>query len=182
MVAESLKEKIKHYASTFSAESVFVNRFLDLIQHPDAFLRTHLPGHITGSAFIASEDYAHTLLVHHAKLNKWIQPGGHADGDHNIMGVALREANEETGLRNLALITSNIFDLDIHVIPARKDFPQHDHYDVRFLVQASMLEKITVSEESHDVRWVGLAQLEKYNSEAAVLRMREKLLSMIHPS
>lgn len=116
-----------------------------------------------------------TLLVHHAKLNKWLQPGGHADGDTNVVRVALREANEETGLQNLILSSPEIFDLDIHTIPTRKDFPQHDHYDVRYLIKASTTEKIIVSEESHDVKWVSLSELEVYNNESSILRMRDKL-------
>ncbi len=89
--------------------------------------------------------------------------------------VARREANEETGVVQLDLILPDIYDLDVHLIPARKDFPAHDHYDVRFLFRASMDEQVVVSEESHDVRWVSLADLEKYNSEPSLLRMRDKL-------
>ena len=157
-------------------ESNFKTRFIELLLQEDAFQRIHLPGHITGSAFIVSEDYTQTLLVHHAKLNKWLQPGGHADGDVDVARVAMREANEETGLQNLVLTSHEIFDLDIHIIPTRKDFPQHEHYDVRYLLKASPSEKIIVSEESHDVKWIKLSELEKYNNESSILRMRDKLL------
>jgi 8-oxo-dGTP pyrophosphatase MutT (NUDIX family) len=172
------EDQIRQYQP--SADEVkFRTKFLDLLSHPDAFQRTHLPGHITGSSFIISDDLKHTLLVHHAKLNRWLQPGGHADGDHDVAGVALREANEETGLARLTLMHPGIFDLDIHVIPARKDFPQHEHYDVRYLIHGSMDEKIVVSEESHDVKWVPLVDLEKYNGEPALLRMREKVVKLL---
>lgn len=174
----SLAEGIRHYSTSYPGEVSFVSKFLQLLTHPDAFQRTHLPGHITGSAFIVSDDFTQTLLVHHAKLNKWLQPGGHADGDTKVARVALREANEETGLKTLLLITQEILDLDIHPIPARKDFPQHDHYDVRYLVRGAISEKIIVSEESHDVKWVLLQELEKYNSETSILRMRDKLLAL----
>lgn len=173
---ESLTQQIKHYAATNSHESEFAFRFIELLKHPDAFQRTHLPGHITGSSFIVSEDFSQTLLVHHVKLNRWLQPGGHADGDENVERVALREANEETGLQHLTLATHEIFDIDIHPIPARKDFGAHDHYDVRYLVLASMDEKIVVSEESHDVKWVDLKDLEQFSTETSLLRMRDKLL------
>lgn len=171
-----LEERIRQYSTVYPGESVFIKRFFDLLQHPDAFQRTHLPGHITGSAFIVSDDFKQTLLVHHAKLNKWLQPGGHADGDRNVARVALREAREETGVEVLTLVTPEIFDLDIHPIPTRKDFPRHDHFDVRYLVKASTNHKIMVSEESHDVKWVSLGELDKYNSEKSILRMREKVL------
>ena len=170
--------EIKGYQTSFQGEWSFKDRFLKLLQHADAFERTHLSGHITGSAFIVSEDFTQTLLVHHVKLNKWLQPGGHADGDVNVSRVALREANEETGLKNLELVTHDIFDLDIHPIPARKDFPQHDHYDVRYLVRASLSQKIIVSEESNDVKWVLLRELDKFNHENSMLRMRDKIMTL----
>ncbi len=174
---EAFLETVKNYFCSTAQESIFKAQFLDLLKHEDAFQRTHLPGHITGSAFIVSEDQSQTLLVHHVKLNKWLQPGGHTDGDTNVARVALREANEETGLEMLALSSAEIFDLDIHTIPARKDFPQHDHFDVRYLFKASTTEKIIVSEESHDVKWVSLSELERYNNETSILRMRNKLLT-----
>lgn len=177
---QAFEADLLHYSPT-KEETAFKSRFLELLKHPDAFQRTHLPGHITGSAFIISHDAQYTLLVHHAKLNRWLQPGGHADGDAHVVGVAIREANEETGLKNLELLQPGIFDLDIHVIPARKDFPQHDHYDVRYLLRASMVEKIVVSEESHDVKWVALRELENFNHERALLRMRDKVIGRRFP-
>jgi 8-oxo-dGTP pyrophosphatase MutT (NUDIX family) len=175
MQTKDLADSLKEYRISFESGAPVVERFLTLLEHPDAFERTHLPGHITGSAFIVSADFAYTLLVHHAKLNRWLQPGGHADGDKDVTRVALREANEETGLQNLALVSREIFDIDIHPIPNRKDFPQHDHYDVRYLFTASRDEKIVVSEESLDVKWVALSELEKYNGEESILRLRSKL-------
>lgn len=175
MTLASLPEAIATYALRWPEEKAIASRYESLLQHPDAFQRTHLPGHITGSAFIVNSGFTHTLLVHHAKLNRWLQPGGHADGDTDVVGVARREAHEETGVMNLVLVSPGIYDLDIHPIPARKDFPLHDHYDVRFLFQASMDEAVVVSEESHDVRWVSLADLERYNAEPSVMRLRAKL-------
>ncbi len=171
-----LRNAIRQYERAFPEESGIAGRFLELLEHPDAYLRTHLPGHITGSPFIVDETGTYTLLVHHAKLNKWLQPGGHADGDRHIVRVALREGEEETGVSQLTLAGNEIFDLDIHRIPSRKDFPEHEHFDVRFLVRTSRHHPITVSEESHDVRWIRLDELEKYNPEEALIRMRRKFV------
>jgi 8-oxo-dGTP pyrophosphatase MutT (NUDIX family) len=175
MTSAVLAEELRKYIAQWPAEAPTASRYLSLLTHPDAFQRTHLPGHITGSAFLVNPEFSHTLLVHHGKLNRWLQPGGHADGDTDVAGVARREANEETGVLQLDLLVPGIYDLDVHLIPARKDFPAHDHYDVRFLFRASMDERVVVSEESHDVRWVPLADLEKYNLEPSLLRMRSKL-------
>jgi len=172
----SLVQFFSGYRTAFAEETRFVIQFLELLSNQNCFERTHLPGHITGSAWIVDRNRTQTLLVHHAKLNKWVQPGGHADGDENILRVALREAEEETGLKNLTVITSVPFDVDIHTIPQRKDFPEHSHFDIRFLIEASHDEQIIVSEESHDVKWIPLLSLEDYTSERSVLRLKEKLL------
>lgn len=175
MTGDSLEEKIQQYANDYPEELSQTRKFLELLQHPDAYLRTHLPGHITGSGFIVSDDFSKTLLVHHRKLNKWLQPGGHADGELDVMAVALREAMEETGLTNLKPITSSIYDLDIHRIPERKDLQAHDHFDVRFLFSGSVTDLIQVSHESHDVKWIALGELEEYNKEESILRLRNKI-------
>lgn len=173
----ALIERLNTYPHFFAEEKPAVPRFLELLQSADAYERLHLPGHITGSAWIVDPGRTQTLLVHHAKLNKWVQPGGHADGDENILAVALREAEEETGLTRLKVVP-DFFDIDIHTIPARSELGEHDHYDVRFLFEADPADSITVSEESHDVKWISLDELEKFTSERSVLRMREKLSAM----
>ncbi|MBK8285158.1 MAG: NUDIX hydrolase [Ahniella sp.] len=115
-------------------------------------LRSHLVGHFTGSAFVVSADGRRTLLTHHRKLDRWLQPGGHADGDGDLQRVALKEAEEETGLEGLQ-VGVEVFDLDRHWIPERKSDPGHWHYDVRFVVRATGDESFVVGEESNDLRW-----------------------------
>ncbi len=171
-----LTQELECYQTSFPEESKFASAFLELLKSPDAFQRTHLPGHITGSAWIINPDKTKVLLVHHAKLNRWLQPGGHADGDEYVLRVASREAEEETGLKKISVLSPKIYDLDIHRIPTRKDFPEHLHYDIRYLMQASEDESIIVSEESHDVKWIFLHELEHYNDEPSILRLKKKLV------
>jgi 8-oxo-dGTP pyrophosphatase MutT (NUDIX family) len=103
--------------------------------HANCFERSLRIGHITGSAWIVDRGRTHALLTHHRKLNKWLQLGGHADGDPDILRVALREAREESNLDAIRPVSEDIFDVDIHVIPARGAEPEHLHYDVRFLLE-----------------------------------------------
>ena len=170
-----LISQLTNYKTSYPEEQVFIQQFLELLGQKDCFERTHLPSDITGSSWIVDELYKKVLLVHHAKLNKWLQPGGHADGDDNVLRVATREAEEETGLKSLKPVSSTIFDIDIHTIPARKDMPEHLHYDVRFLFVGNVDEPIVVSEESHEVKWINLSKLEQFNQERSVLRMKEKI-------
>jgi len=176
-----LIQQLHSYKTSFAEEQVFIERFLELLNHPNAYQRMHLPGHITGSAWIVNEAFDEALLVHHAKLNKWVQPGGHADGDENILAVALREAQEETGIFHFEILPT-IFDMDIHTIPARKDFPEHQHYDIRFLMKPLPDQSIAVSEESLDVKWIALADLENFTKERSVLRMKDKITYLAKPT
>lgn len=170
---------LKKHRTNSEEERAFLPRFLDLLDHPDAFLRTHLPGHITGSAWIIDASKEFVLLTHHAKLDKWLQPGGHADGDEDVLNVALREAREETGLIELLLVQKEIFDVDIHTIPLRKDFPEHLHYDIRFIFQASKDEPLLLTDESHALAWVHVRDLPKLTQDnTSMLRMAEKAKSL----
>jgi 8-oxo-dGTP pyrophosphatase MutT (NUDIX family) len=159
MSTQSLIEALKGYQSRYEAEQRFRTRFIELLSHPRAFFRDHLPGHLTASCWIVDPTRKFVLLTHHAKLNRWLQPGGHADGEQDLVAVARKEALEETGLTSLKLLSSEIYDIDIHVIPARKEFPEHFHFDVRFLFQADRDERIIISGESHDVAWVPLMDI-----------------------
>ena len=170
---------LKKYTSKFEEERLYIKQFLNLLLHPAAFQRDHLPGHITGSSWILDRSRNFTLLTHHATLNKWLQPGGHADGEENILNVALREAEEETGLKTFTLLYEDIFDLDIHIIPARKSFPAHLHYDIRFLFESNKEDEIIVSEESHDVAWKPLNELKQLTlNNPSMMRMAYKTKSI----
>jgi 8-oxo-dGTP pyrophosphatase MutT (NUDIX family) len=174
---EAFTESLKSYKTNFKEEEPFIKEFLNIIQSPRCYHRDHLPGHITASSWIVDESKTHALLVHHVKLKKWLQPGGHADGNEHVLNVALREASEETGLTNLVHSPTEIFDLDIHSIPARKDFPEHLHYDIRFAFSASRNSTLKISNESHDLRWIGFDEIPALtNQNISILRMIRKTL------
>lgn len=128
------------------------------LEHADCFERCCVPGHFTGSAWLVDRAAQRILLTHHRKLNRWLQLGGHADGDPDLAQVALREAEEESGLRKLA-VDPEIFDLDRHVIPARGGDPEHFHYDVRFVVRTTGAEDFVVGDESHALAWRDIASI-----------------------
>ncbi len=172
-------ELLENYGKRHSEESGVVERFrIFVTENPDCFERTLETGHITGSAWIISESGQETLLTHHRKLDIWVQTGGHADGECDVLAVAMKEAEEEAGLNSIAPVSPEIFDLDVHSIPARKSDPEHFHYDVRFAIRQTGSQEFVVSEESHDLAWVPLDDLEKYTSEESMLRMRQKSLAL----
>ncbi len=153
---------------------------LDDAENP--FLRERLAGHFTGSAWLVSTDGARVLLTHHRKLDRWLQLGGHADGDRNLARVALKEAEEESGLSGLVLEDGELFDIDKHWIPERKDVPGHWHYDARYVVRALGSEQFAISEESlalawRDIRDVANAAIETPDGDDSLPRMAKRWLA-----
>ena len=143
----------------------------------DCFDRSLLQGHITGSAWIVDYSHSKVLLTHHRKLDRWLQLGGHADGDADILRVALREAREESGIDDIRPLSEDIFDVDVHPIPTRDAEPRHLHYDVRFLLEADASSPLVVSSESKDLAWVSLSELTQLTTEQSIIRMMEKTLA-----
>jgi len=151
--ASSLIQALRRYRDQWQGYADVVAQFEDFAQtHADAFERGNPVAHFTGSAWLVSADGERVLLMHHRKLDRWLQPGGHADGDTDLARVALREAEEETGLAGLH-VDGGIFDVDRHRIPARADEPEHWHYDLRYVVRASADESFVVNAESHALTW-----------------------------
>ncbi|MBN8895819.1 MAG: NUDIX hydrolase [Rhodanobacter sp.] len=151
--ASSLIQALRRYRDQWQGDADVVAQFEDFAQtHADAFERGNPVAHFTGSAWLVSADGERVLLMHHRKLDRWLQPGGHADGDTDLARVALREAEEETGLAGLH-VDGGIFDVDRHRIPARADEPEHWHYDLRYVVRASADESFVVNAESHALAW-----------------------------
>lgn len=141
---------------------------------PRCFERALEKGHITGSAWVVNAAGDEVLLTHHRKLDRWLQLGGHADGESDVLAVAMKEAEEESGLTDFSPLGSGIFDIDIHLIPERKGEPAHFHYDVRYVLRANGCLDFTVSEESHDLRWVKPDEVKTLTTESSMMRMVAK--------
>jgi 8-oxo-dGTP pyrophosphatase MutT (NUDIX family) len=159
-------------------EAAAVRETIALIEsHPDCLLRSCMPGHLTGSAWIVSPDRRRTLLTLHRKLGKWLQLGGHADGDPDLLAVALREAREESGLSRLTVVDGRLFDVDCHWIPGRGPDAGHWHHDLRFMLEADPMEPLRATSESRALSWVEVAGVTALNPEESMARMVRKTLS-----
>ena len=146
---------------------------------PDCFLRTSFPGHFTGSSLVVDADGSRALLHHHRKLDRWLQFGGHCDGDEDIVRVARREALEESSIQGLIVASQRPFDLDIHEIPAHGAEPAHFHYDVRFMLIAPESASPILSEESRDLRWFTPGELAGLPLDESLRRMIRKWQSIV---
>ena len=171
---QSLAKLLLKYSKTYPKERAPIE-MLEFLKVENCFSNNNSKGHFTGSAWLVNPSRDKILMNHHKKLNKWIQFGGHSDGKKNLLDTALREMKEETSINNFRLVTSDIFDVDIHSIPGSINMPAHRHYDVRFLIEADPdKNKISLSKESIDILWVPIGEVCNYNSEDSIQRMVNK--------
>lgn len=171
---------LDRYEGRHPSERMCVERIRELVRkHADCFDRGCLPGHITASAWILSPDRQRFLLTHHRKLGRWLQLGGHADGDPDVFAVAQREAREESGLDAFEPLDDLPIDVDVHRIPARPGEPAHEHHDIRFLLVAVSDREVVVSDESHALSWFEWDVLESDFQEESLLRMARKARQVI---
>ena len=176
----SILQSLRLYLESYPDEESVVNRFTDFVENNANFLdRRNTSGHLTGSCLLLDRNCRRVLLTHHAKLNRWLQLGGHSEAENNLAAVALREAQEESGLPDIELLKSSILDLDIHYIPSNSKESGHFHYDVRFLLVATGSNKYALSEESNALTWVSLEQVSEYTQEASIMRMICKAKTII---
>ena len=176
-----LLKLLKNYASRCPDEAITTDTFTQFVRdHEQCFSRETLKGHVTGSAWIVDQTKGKCLLIHHRKLQRWLQPGGHADGCPDIEYVARKEAEEETGLKQLQLWQPDIFDLDIHLIPERGMTPEHYHFDVRFIYQGSTKDTLSLSPETNDVAWWDLDEaLHLVSENDSITRMIRKTKELL---
>ena len=153
-------EKLESYKPEDANEERMRQQTVEFIlANPNCFERSLQIGHVTGSAWIISSDRSQALLTHHRKLDRWMQLGGHSDGNPNTLDVAFREATEESGLSDIKIASNKIFDIDVHLIPARGEEPEHFHYDIRWLFEADLKIPLIISSESKDLKWLPLEQI-----------------------
>ena len=172
-----LCKALQKYAEKHPEQKITADKMLDFVRStPHCFERSNAAGHMTGSAWLLNPAGDKALLTLHHNLQRWMQTGGHADGDPDTLRVALKEAEEESGITGIVPISGEIFDIDIHLIPARpaKGEPAHFHYDVRYLLRAPH-EQYAISQESDDLAWWSAEDFATRAAEldASVLRMAE---------
>lgn len=170
-----LVQQLECYCPSDHQEQDFKAQMLEFIaDNPDCFERSLAIGHITASSWIVNKDHSHALLMHHAKLQQWFQLGGHCDGNPNVLDVAIKEAQEESGIMAIEPLSESIFDIDIHLIPANSKEEAHYHYDVRFLLQVVSDEQVIKNNESKELRWIGKNYDDLPTRSESVVRMFNK--------
>lgn len=177
---DALLAQLRTYTPADALEARHLGAMVNLLTSHGAFSRSHFaPGHFTASCYII-DDGGRLLLHHHRRLNRWLQMGGHVEGNESPSMAALREGREESGLGDLELVSDDIFDLDVHAIPAGKGEPDHHHFDVRYLARTASPDGISIdAAESNELAWVTLDRaMALMNAEEStrVVRKIERLL------
>lgn len=179
MIRNRLMKLLQSYNPKDPSELEFKRRMIDFVEnYPNCFERSLEIGHITASLWLLNKDGSKALLMHHTKLDRWFQLGGHCDGDSDVLNVALKEAREESGIQNIVAVSPEIFDIDIHLIPANSKEKAHDHYDVRFLLQAMSDEEVVQNRESKSLRWINKNQDSLPTRLPSIVRMFNKWINL----
>jgi len=170
-----LLQLLDEYQPLYQEEIVAKEKIISFVkEYSNCFERSLEVGHITASAWLLNKEATHALLMHHAKLNLWLQLGGHCDGNSNVLEVAIKEAQEESGIIDIEPVSKSIFDIDVHLIPANAKEKEHYHYDVRFLLRVMSDESIVKNNESTALRWVAQENAQLPTKELSVQRMFKK--------
>lgn len=179
MQRQNLLKMLNQYQPDNPDEIKTKDSIIDFIQkYENCFERSLVIGHITASAWLVDKANQKAFLMHHAKLNKWLQPGGHCDGDSNVLNVAIKEAKEESGISNIEPMMADIFDVDVHKIQANSKESEHYHYDIRFLLQVKTNEKGKKNHESHEIMWIEKNTTQSPPLEDSVKRLFNKWLKL----
>ncbi len=187
----SLLDLLEAHPPVDATEADHRQRMIELVEaglagRLDPFSRTTFaPGHFTASSFVLHPDQRAVLLILHAKLGFWMQPGGHFEAeDASLIAAARREVAEETGLAELRRWASSaplgLLDVDIHTIPARRSEPEHLHFDLRFLFRSPSAQLVD-SDEVHGAQWVPVEDFEHVRSDASVMRAVQRIRQLLGP-
>lgn len=186
MKRQPLLEALSRHGTQDAGEAESLSRILRFLEAPgDPFARDNPEGHVTGSAIVARPDGSAFLLVHHRRLERWLQPGGHTEeGDASVFETALREAREETGIARFEEpLGRRILDVDVHAIPARAHDPAHFHFDVRYLLASNARAHADGAEDpARPMVWLGLVEALAAGVDASLSRALRKAASRLGES
>lgn len=173
-----LVKMLEEYSSSCEQQNVKEEILKFVKEYKDCFKRTLAIGHVTASAWLLNKEQTHALLMHHAKLKQWVQLGGHCDGNADVLQVAVKEAQEESGINAIVPVHESIFDIDIHLIAENSKEKAHYHYDIRFLLKVTSDEKVIKNNESNELRWIEKNRSEMPTQSDSVIRMFDKWVSL----
>ncbi|MCR1952494.1 MULTISPECIES: NUDIX hydrolase [unclassified Clostridium] len=173
-------EEIKSYVPYTKQEIADKEAILYAINNFNNLLTRENPlAHITSSGYIVNKDKTKVLMIYHNIYNSWSWTGGHADGDEDLLYVAIKEAKEETGVKNIKALDNKIFSLDVLPVPAHikkgKEIASHLHLSVAYLLEADENDELFIKEdENSGVKWIPIDEVGVYSTELDMIKLYEK--------
>ena len=181
---DNLKESLEKFNPYNEQEEVDKKIMLNYIKDfDDVLTRQNEYGHFTSSAFVLNKDRTKILMAYHRIYNSWAWVGGHSDGDNDLLYVAMKEAKEETGIKNVVPISKDIYSLEVINVNGHekrgKYVGSHVHLNVTYLLEADENEEIHIKEdENSGVKWVPIDKILEVSSEPWVRdRVYAKIIS-----
>lgn len=185
----NLKEQIENYIPYNEQEKndkEMMLKYIDTFE--DVLTRENRMCHFTASNWIVNKERTKVLMIYHNIYKSWAWTGGHADGDSDLLHVALKEVEEETGLKNLKLLSDGIFGIQILTVDSHikrgKFVPSHLHLDCCFLLEADESEAVKIkADENSGVEWIDIDQATDVTNEEKMkpiyAKLNEKMKAMI---
>lgn len=172
--------EIKNYIPYNEQEERDKELILNCIEHYDDLLFRENPAvHITSSGYIVNKDRTKVLMIHHNIYKTWAWTGGHADGDGDLIHVAVKEAVEETGVRHFKVVSEEMLSLDVLTVSSHikkgKYISNHLHLSAAYLLEADENEKLIIKEdENSGVMWIPINEIDKYSNEPDMIILYNK--------
>ena len=177
----NLKEQIEHFIPFNEQEKADKEMMLEYIDtFKDVLTRENKMCHFTASSWIVNKERTKVLMIYHNIYQSWAWTGGHSDGDENLLHVALKEAQEETGLQNLKVLKQDIYSLEIVTVDCHikrgKFVPSHLHLDCCYLFEADENEPLRIKEdENSGVKWIDINKVTEVTNEPKMIPIYQKL-------
>lgn len=171
---------IKNYVPYNDQEKADKEAFLYCIDNlKDILIRKNPIAHVSSSGYIVNKDRTKVLMIYHNIYKSWSWTGGHADGDDDLLHVAIKEAKEETGIKNIKPLDNKIFSLDILPVPAHekkgKKIASHLHLSVAYLLEGDENDELFIKEdENSGVQWIPINEISSYSTEDSMIKLYEK--------
>lgn len=180
-----IKEELINYIpynEQEKSDKEYMLKFVDTFD--DALTRNNIFGHFCSSAFVINKKKTKVLMIYHNIYNSWAWPGGHADGEDNLLDVALREVTEETGIKSLKPLTNSIYAIDVLPVKSHikrgKYISSHIHLNVTYIFTADEKEELKIKEdENSDVNWIDIDNMVDSSSEEHMKIVYSKLVSKL---
>ena len=180
-----IKKVLERYEPMNEQEMMDKKLMIDFIEHHDNYLdRSNLYGHFTASSFVVNKALTKIVFGYHHIYQSWSWIGGHADGNDDLLAVALKETSEETGLHHLKLLSPDIFSIDVIYVHNHQKYgqyvPDHLHLNVAYVIIADEDEPLEHNHLEHaGVRWFDLDEVMSYISENRMKAIYEKAFNKL---